>query len=260
MRYCNMIGQPYTIYIYKHRDSKPTLHLQEVNFVNFDPFLCISGCFESTLGTSQNWSLQNAWLNCIKSRFQDQEDVAENMVGRDICVIYMDIYISMSPSLHIYISPHLRISLCLYTYILLYNYIYILYIYVYIIIVYIIYVYIYIYIYLHNQYIYVSILDKKPILSIIYIKNVCHGKAGVVTRLSTTKRAKNHWDQPRTWWLRWGLASNPRRCAGCFWSFAWGHSYYANRYDIYIYVYIIYSLSIIYIYIYTLYIMCIYTY
>ena len=109
---------------------------------------------------------------------------------------------------------------------------------------------IYIYIYLHNQYIYVSILDKKPILSIIYIKNVCHGKAGVVTRLSTTKRAKNHWDQPRTWWLRWGLASNPRRCAGCFWSFAWGHSYYANRYDIYIYVYIIYSLSIIYIYIY----------
>ena len=168
----------------------------------------------------------------------------------------MDIYISMSPSLHIYISPHLRISLCLYTYILLYNYIYIIYIYVYIIIVYIIYVYIYIY--LHNQYIYVSILDKKPILSIIYIKNVCHGKAGVVTRLSTTKRAKNHWDQPRTWWLRWGLASNPRRCAGCFWSFAWGHSYYANRYDIYIYVYIIYSLSIIYIY--TLYIMCIYTY
>ena len=96
----------------------------------------------------------------------------------------------MSPSLHIYISPHLRISLCLYTYILLYNYIYIIYIYVYIIIVYIIYVYIYIY--LHNQYIYVSILDKKPILSIIYIKNVCHGKAGVVTRLSTTKRAKNH--------------------------------------------------------------------
>ena len=38
---------PYTTY--KHRDSKPTLHLQEVNLVNFDPFLSISGCFESTL-------------------------------------------------------------------------------------------------------------------------------------------------------------------------------------------------------------------
>lgn len=34
-----MIGQPYTIYLYRHRGSKPTLHLQEVNFVNFDPFL-----------------------------------------------------------------------------------------------------------------------------------------------------------------------------------------------------------------------------
>ena len=147
------------------------------------------------------------------------------MVGRDICVIYGYLYlnVSLSPHLHTSTSPYLSLSLYIHTYI---------YIYVCIIIV---------YIYLHNQYIYVSILDKKPILSIIYIKNAYHGKAGVVTRLSTTKRAKNHWDQPRTWWLRWGLASNPRRCAGCFWSFAWGHSY-SNWIKLvwytYIYIYI----------------------
>jgi hypothetical protein len=190
MRYCNMIGQPYTIYIYKHRDSKPTLHLQEVNFVNFDPFLCISGCFESTLGTSQNWSLQNAWLNCIKSRFQDQEDVAENMVGRDICVIYMDIYISMSPSLHIYISPHLRISLCLYTYILLYNYIYILYIYIciYYYSIYNIRIYIFIFIYTINTS--MCLFWTKNLYCLSYISKTCATEKQVLWHVYPQRNAR----------------------------------------------------------------------
>ena len=99
--------------------------------------------------------------------------MAENMVGRDICVIiYMDIYISMSPSLHIYISPHLRISLCLYTYILLYN-IYI-YIYIYICIYYYSIYNIRIYIYLSTQSIHLCVYfgQKTYIVYHIYQKRV----------------------------------------------------------------------------------------